>query len=435
MADHDPDPDDAEDLEDEDDDDDENDDDDDDDDEDDDDADPEDRADRVPRAAAGAYTDAPAPAAMAVPPVGGVPPPLASERPRASRVGSWLPLLDDRVGYVHVYRVGQGGRSAGGYLCRLTPPFPTGSLEGWLFRAYGPGKYRILERGHPPERVYLGSLTVTVGEQHSYAAAPPPVAPFENGNGYAPPPPQIAQVPPGTDYRLALVTVGLPLLAGAVTEFAKAIATRPQKSELETLIQAAKILNTPNEERTKLVREGMQLYRELSESAPRADSGELFNVRDILSGVGELLRAWRQGQPAPAAPAAQPAAAPAKPSPAAELQAASGETPESFVERVIVTEIQRAVGSADSPECLVILIESWLPSHVVAWLEGSPDEEVLEELPKKFPAHADYLKQTGVQDFIRRALQMLREDPDQPDLVLEGGAPRVREHASAAAGG
>ncbi len=426
MTFHDPDPDDEddEDLENEDPD---------DDDEGEDDADPEDRGTaRAPRdtAAAAAVTSA-APVATAAPPAGGAPPAIESERPRAARVGSWLPLSDDRVGYVLVYRA---GRQSGNYLCRLTRPFPTGSLERWLFHAYGPGKYRILERGHAPERVYLGSLTVIVGEEHAYSV---PRDANGNGNGNAPPTPQVAQVAPGTDYRLALVTVGLPLLAGAVTEFAKALATRPQKSELETLIQAAKILNTPNDERTKLVREGMSLYRELAESAPRGESsGDLFNVRDILSGVGELLRAWRQGQPASAAPAIQPAAPTAKVSPAAELQAAGGETPESFVERVIVTEIQRAVGSADSPECLVILIESWLPRPVVEWLEGSPDEEVLEELPKKFPGHAEYLKQEGVQQFLRSALQMLREDPEQSvDLELTGGTPRVREHASAAAQG
>jgi len=335
------------------------------------------------------------------------------------------------VGYVLVYRAGVSGS----YLCRLIRPFPAGSLERWLFHSYGPGRYRLLERGRPPERLYLGSLTLNVGQAHAalpdpYAVAP--AAPASNGNGngtHAEP----VQVPAGTDYRLALVTVGLPILAEAI----KAIATRPARSELSELVAVAKLFQAPKEEQAATFREAIKLYRELAAEAPGQGgaAGDMFNVRDILSGVGELLRAWRESRPAATPPSASGSAnpkgnaSPATAGAAAELQANKGETAEDFVQRVIVTEIQRAVGSGDSPECLVILIESWLPSHVVAWLEGSPDEEILEELPKKFPAHAEVLQQVGVQQFLRSALQLLREDPELEEV------PRVREPAHAAATG
>ncbi len=358
-------------------------------------------------------------ATVEAPPAGGAPPASVGPAPRKTRVGTWLELSDDRIDQLTV--LDHAGRA----IASLRRPFPA-QPEHWVAVTYGIGRYRLVQKDDRGKHV--GSRTVHVTDPHYQRPAARPAA-SANGNGTAPPA-QVAQVAPGTDYRLALVTVGLPLLAGAMTEFAKAMAARPQRSELETLLAAAKILNTSNEERTGLVREGMKLYRELTESVPREGGGD-FNMRDILSGVGELLRTWRSAAPAqaPAPNGSAPAAIAAAPSPAAELQAQSGETPESFVERVIVTEIQRAVGSGDSPECLVLLIESWLPSHVVAWLEGSPDEEVLEELPKKFPAHADYLKQTGVQEFLRSALQMLREDPDSEEV------PRVREHATVAAVG
>jgi len=336
-------------------------------------------------------------------------------------VGAWLPIEDDRVGYILVYRAGQRAT----YLARLVRPFPAEPIERWLAIHYGPGRYRLLQRGNPPLREYIGSLTVNAAEI--------PAAPNGNGNGHAPP---AAEAPPAAysgpmDYRLALVTTGLPLLAGVLAEFAKAISARPQRSELETLVAAAKILQTPNEERTKLFRDGIALARELE--PPRGGDGEgLFNMRDILSGVGEIVRTWRESRP-PAPPASAPgspaSASSASPSPAGELQAKPGESPQAFVERAIVMEIRRAVGSADTPDTLCVLISSWLPSTVVSWLESAPEDEVLEQLPKQFPAHEEYLRDPQVQVFLRSALAMLREDAASEGLEGEG----VREPATAGA--
>ncbi len=385
------------------------------------------RAARAPRAATASETSPIETTVVADPSPRGAPPASVGPAPRKTRVGTWLELGDNRLDQLTV--LDRNNRA----ICSLRRPFPT-HPEHWLASTYGIGRYRIVQKDDRGR--HLGSRTVHVNDpSFQRAASTGTQAAPPNGNGSHAP--RVAEVPPGTDYRLALVTVGLPILAEAI----KAIAQRPQHSELETLIQAAKILNTPNEERTKLVREGMQLYRELSESAPREGSGDLFNVRDILSGVGELLRQWRQPAPSgsPAAPlSANPVPQAKAAAPAGELQAASGETAEIFVERVIVAEIQRAVGSGDSPECLVILIESWLPSPVVSWLEQTDDDQVLEELPNKFPAHADYLRQTGVQEFLRSALQMLREDPDDEGAGTRRPieeVPRVREHAIVASEG
>jgi hypothetical protein len=355
----------------------------------------------------------------------GAPGPSAPAAPIARGVGSWLPLEDDRVGYVLVYRAGQGGS----YIARLVRPFPREPLERWAGHTYGPGRYRFLQRGNPPLREYIGSLTVNAAEI--------PTAPNGNGNGNdtVSVPPSAALPAPYTgpmDYRLALITTGLPLLATALGEFAKAISARPQRSELDTLVAAAKILQTPNEERTKLFRDGIALARELEPPRGSGDGEGLFNMRDILSGVGEIVKTWRESRPAsppassPASPAA--AAAAARP-PAGELQAQPGETPQAFVERAIVMEIRRAVGSADTPDTLVVLISSWLPSTVVSWLESAPEDEVLEQLPKQFPAHADYLREPEVQRFLRSALAMLREDAAAERSEGDG----VREPASAGA--
>jgi len=367
----------------------------------------------------------PAPAA----PAAAVPPVYASEQVRASRVGTWLPLSDDRVGSVLVYKGGGGP-----YLYRLKRPFPDGPIERWVLNACGPGSYRLIERGIPPNREYVGSLTIQVGQEHA--------APYVNGavkvgqsvsavNGATQTPaPAPVQFPPGTDYRLALVTVGLPILA----EVAKAFVSRPQGTGLSELVTVAKLLQGPPAEQGATFREAIKLVRELAAEAPVAAAGEGLNLRDIFSGIGEVLRVWRESRPAASSsPASAPPGAPvaAGPPAAGELQALQGETSEQFVERVIVTEIQRATGSGDTPDCLVTILAAWLPSSVVQWLETTPEDEVLAELPNRFPAHTAYLQQVGVQQFLRSALQMLREDAQ---VELEE-VPPVRAPAPAVAAG
>lgn len=367
---------------------------------------------------------------LAAAPVVESPPAQASPREartrqgRPPRVGTWLPLSDDRVGYVMVYRAGESGS----YLTRLIRPFPPGRIETWLFHAYGPGRYRLLQRGRLPGREYIGSLTVNVTEQP--AAAPPPSSNGHassngngNGNGHAHAP---ISIPEGMSVGVALITVGLPLLADTL----KAIASRPQRSDLEAIVAAAKLLNTPNEERSKLFREGMQLAKEvMAENVSSSSGGGEIDWRSLLSGAGEFFRTMRASTPATPAPAPTPTVTPLEEPAAGELRARQGETPEDFVERVIVAEIQRAVGTGDSPECLVILTESWLPGHVVAWLSGTETDEILEELPKRFPKHESYLRGEGVQQFLRSALQMLKEDPDEGE-----GVSGVREPVAAGAG-
>lgn len=347
----------------------------------------------------------------------------------ARAVGSWLPFEDDRVGYVLVYRAGQGGS----YIARLVRPFPTEPLETWLGRVYGAGRYRLLERGNPPGREYIGSLTVSAAE---IGAGPTNGNGNGNGNGHQNGTVSVPAAAPYAgplDYRLALVTTGLPLLAGVLGEFAKAISARPQRSELDTILAAAKLLQTPNEERSNLFREGIKLAREM-EPARESPGESLFNVRDILSGLGDVVKAWRESRPA-APPAAAPGGAPpasaaaAPTSPAGDLQAQPGETPQTFVERALVMEIRRAVGSADTPETLVVLISSWLPAAVVTYLETAPEDEILATLPTQFPAHADYLREPEVQRFLRSAITMMHEDAAADD----GGDERVREPAAAGA--
>jgi len=250
------------------------------------------------------------------------------------------------------------------------------------------------------------------------AAPAEPANGHVNGSAAAPSAPA-SSVYPGMDWRLALVTTGLPLIAAAMQSFAQAMAARPERSELETLVQAAKILNTSNDERTAMFREGMKLAREVAESSP-APSGEgsPFNLRELLSGLADVVQSFR-GQAVAAAPAPEGAPRPGLPPTGKERAAAAVaaapakptavETPEQFVERVLFTEIQRAVGTADTPECLVILLDAWLP-EVAAWIELSSDEQVLEELPRRYPAHAEYLAQPNVTAFLKSALTMIRED-------------------------
>jgi len=236
------------------------------------------------------------------------------------------------------------------------------------------------------------------------------------------------------DWRLALVTTGLPLIAAAMQSFAQAIASRPEKSEIQTLLETAKILNTSNEERTAMFREGMKLSRELAESAPAPTPAGEIPWRELLQGVADVVQSFR-GQAAQAAGAAPaPAQRPGLPptakeraeisSAAAPEKAVPGETPEQFVERVLFTEIQRAVGTADSPECLVILLDAWLP-EVASWIEISTDDQVLEELPRRYPAHAEYIAQPNVTAFLKSALTMIREDAAAAGTGEEGsGVPR-----------
>jgi hypothetical protein len=385
---------------------------------------PEDLAARAPHVPPGPIVTEPPRLAFVDP--GASPGAPSSSAPTATvarTVGAWLPFEDERVGYVLVYRAGQGGS----YLSRLVRPFPTGPIEQWLASMYGPGRYRLLERGNPPTREYIGSLTVTAAE------IPGLTAPAANGNGngtgHAPTSaPLPAPYGGPMDYRLALVTTGLPLLAGVLGEFAKAMSARPQRSELETILAAAKLLQTPNEERSQLFREGIKLAREMEPPRAEAGPGELFNVRDILSGVGEILKAWRESRPA-APPAATPGGAPpaTAASPAGALQATPGETPQGFVERALIMEIRRAVGSADTPDTFVVLVGSWLPSTVISWLETAPEDEILEQLPAQFPAHADYLREPEVQRFLRAALAMLREDAADRASDERGEGAHVRE--------
>jgi len=241
------------------------------------------------------------------------------------------------------------------------------------------------------------------------------------------------------DWRLALVTTGLPLIAAAMQSFAQAIASRPEKSEIQTLLEAAKILNTSNEERTAMFREGMKLSRELAESAPAPTPAGEIPWRELLQGVADVVQSFR-GQAAQAAGAAPaPAQRPGLPptskeraeiSSAAAAPAAPGETPEQFVERVLFTEIQRAVGTADSPECLVILLDAWLP-EVASWIEISTDDQVLEELPRRYPAHAEYIAQPNVTAFLKSALTMIREDAAAAGTGEEGSGVVPREPAGA----
>jgi len=77
---------------------------------------------------------------------------------------------------------------------------------------------------------------------------------------------------------------------------------------------------------------------------------------------------------------------------------------------MIVAEIERAVAQGDEPECLVIILESWLDPASLAWLSETDEATVLAELPLRYSDHGDYLKQEPVQNFLRKALAMLRED-------------------------
>lgn len=362
-----------------------------------------------------------------------------SRDPRAK----FFDLSDPRVSQIAV--LDRHGRR----LIHVRPPFPD-PIERWIASTYGVGKYRIMQRDDTGK--HLGSRTVTVREDPGKTltfsvsdgrAAVPPEAPNGNGNGSAPPSPAAftpvataaAAIPAGTDWKLALVTTGIPLLATLITSSLEAIARRPeQKSALTELAEVAKLLQVPNEERALLFKEGMKLATSITENMPRGErhDGDGFNIRDVLSGLGEIVQAFRGAQPpSAAAPAASPVnRAPAPPT--AQITAGGSaesveKTGERYVEQLLVTEIHRAVGRGDTPECFIVLIDAYLPPLVVAWLESTPEDEVLAELPKRFPNHTEYLKGEQVQAFLRSALKMLREDAGE---VGGTGVPRTVDPAA-----
>jgi len=315
----------------------------------------------------------------------------------------------------------------------LTPPFPD-PIESWIATTYGVGKYRVVLRG---DAGHIGSRVLTVagegGETLAFTAPEP--APLVNGHASAPMAPRssgdavsaaAASIPAGMDWKTALITTGIPLLASVIAAGFEAIARRPEpRSELQTLTEVAKILQVPTSERAELFREGMKLYSSVAENrGDRHEGGDGLNIREILASIGDIVQTMRGPATAGTSPTLAPGPAPPAPAPGPATNAAAtdNEVGAAYVEKLLVTEIHRAVGRGDSPECLVVLIDSYLPPIIVSWLETTPIEEVLVEFPKRFPKYSEYLQGEQVQAFLRSALTMLREDAEEAAGVPTAGA-------------
>lgn len=318
-------------------------------------------------------------------------------------------------------------------LLLLTPPFPD-PIESWIATTYGVGKYRVVLRG---DAGHIGSRVLTVagegGETLAFTAPEP--APLVNGHASAPMAARssgdavaaaAASIPAGMDWRTALITTGIPLLASVISAGFAALASRPEpRSELQTLTEVAKILQVPTSERAELFREGMKLYSSVAETrGERHEGGDGLNIREILAGIGDIVQTMRGTATTGTSPMLSPGPAPPVPAPgpAPNAAATDNEVGAAYVEKLLVTEIHRAVARADSPECLVVLIDSYLPPIIVSWLETTPIDEVLVEFPKRFPKYSEYLQGEQVQTFLRSALTMLREDAEEAADVPPAGA-------------
>lgn len=288
------------------------------------------------------------------------------------------------------------------HVVRLRRPFPA-NLAAFVRDTYGPGVYAVAQKG--VDSRYIGSTTVRVTETNGLDTGAEPAS-----SAAAPPPPAALG---GGDWKAQLiVTVGALLttiLTLAFTQRRETAPVRTERSPFSELKELLEVTQLSTKERAEIFTEGMKVARDAMEAQPGSSGGTDVGavVQAVAEGVTEVARAVLAArQPAAVQPAhAQPAQL-APPATAADPQSQD----RAFLEQLIVREIDRAMRAGDPPDTLAMILQAWLDPISLNWILNTDVEQVLAELPGRFPSHRELFSREPVVTFLRSTLQLLRSD-------------------------